>query len=100
MKNESNKPVNKSTLESAELLIWSLLDGNLSETETRRLESLIKSNEAIRTRYLECVQMHSDLLSHFQEPAPEMPAQPQSPVLGSLGEMHSPADSFPPVNDS
>jgi hypothetical protein len=52
-------------LEEAEMLIWSLLDEQLSEADSRRLTAMLEKDAAVRGRYLECVQLHVDLREHF-----------------------------------
>ncbi|NOY30820.1 MAG: hypothetical protein GXP28_11825 [Planctomycetes bacterium] len=72
----------QSLLDHAEQLIWSFLDDHLEEQDVRRLEELMKKDEEVRLRYLQCAQIHADLYSHYQS-GPDEP-KPQSPVLGSL----------------
>lgn len=52
-------------LEEAETLIWALLDDQLDNAETGRLGRMIEVNAAVRSRYIECVQLHVDLREHF-----------------------------------
>lgn len=75
-------------LDEAEALIWGLLDENIDAVDTQRLETLM-ANPEVRKRYLQCVELHSDLQTLFDEKpkTPNDPAKPQSPVLGSLGNM-------------
>ena len=109
----SLEQTNDDLLNEAEQLIWSLLDETLEEADVTRLEGLVQEKEAVRTRYLECVQLHSDLAQHFSEkdvtesfdkpqstePQSTEPQslKPQSPVLGSPGELRPNSDSWPPV---
>jgi len=92
-------------LDEVEQLIWSLLDDRISDSDAERLEALIKSDQQVRQRYLECVQMHTDLFSQFGNvPAanPEEPTaaeKPRSPVLGSLGDLTRKIENGPPVTD-
>jgi hypothetical protein len=79
----------KSLLDEAEALIWGLLDENIDAAGFDRLEQML-ANPEVRTRYLQCVELHTDLQQLFAEPTPRIP--PASvPVLGSLG------DVFPPI---
>lgn len=55
-------------LEEAETLIWALLDDTLGDAEATRLSELMESNAAIRTRYVDCVQLHIDLQQHYSKP--------------------------------
>jgi hypothetical protein len=75
----------QSLLDTAEELIWSLLDGQLSESNCQRLEQLILQHELVRQRYLECMQLHVDLQTVYDQGAEDavLPAL-DSPVLGSL----------------
>ena len=75
-------------LDEAEALIWGLLDESLDTVDSQRLEVLM-ANEQVRKRYLQCVELHCDLQSLFNEKPSTPPAspQPQSPVLGSLGTL-------------
>lgn len=86
-------------LAQAEVLIWSLLDDDIEPTDVKRLEVMMKEHEQVRLRYVDCVQLHTDLHQHFGEPkAPLTKAEPpQSPVLGSLGDLRPGTDSWPPV---
>lgn len=76
-------------LTEAEALIWGLLDENIDTVSMERLEKLLE-NEQVRQRYVQCVELHSDLQYLFQ---PEVPAadnkqvKPATPVLGSLGDL-------------
>jgi hypothetical protein len=70
-------------LDEAEALIWGLLDENIDAVDTQRLEKLMASAE-VRERYLQCVELHSDLQQLLNS---EKTTKPQSPVLGSLGDI-------------
>jgi hypothetical protein len=52
-------------LTSAEALIWALLDDRLDDGDAVRLCQMIESDPAVRSRYVECVQLHVDLSEHF-----------------------------------
>ena len=75
-------------LDEAEALIWGLLDENIDAVDSQRLEELM-ANEEVRKRYLQCVELHSDLQTLFDEKRTPTNDQtkPQSPVLGSLGDI-------------
>ena len=47
--------------ESLQTMIWSYLDGELSELEERQLQSILKSDPDARTFYLRCTTMQSVL---------------------------------------
>ena len=87
-------------LTQAEEMIWSLLDNNLSGADFSRLEELIRDNAQVRDRYFECVQLHTDLASHFGKTTRSNALDgPDSPVLGSLGNTLPGVDAGPPVTE-
>lgn len=55
----------ESPLEETEALIWDLLDERLDDTGMARLTQLLEANATVRSRYMECVQLHVDLQDHF-----------------------------------
>jgi anti-sigma factor RsiW len=59
-------------LDEAENLIWALLDDQLNEADSARLAKLLEEHDAVRQRYIDCVQLHVDLQDHF---APTRAAQ-------------------------
>ena len=81
--NNSQAPGEQTLLDHAEKLIWSLLDDQIAKEDVKRLEELLKDNEEVRLRYLQCAQIHADLYAHYQA-GPAAPTQERSPVLGSL----------------
>jgi anti-sigma factor RsiW len=56
-------------LDEAENLIWTLLDDQLDEASSARLAKLLEEHEAVRQRYIDCVQLHVDLQDHFVDHA-------------------------------
>jgi hypothetical protein len=52
-------------LEEAEILIWALLDEQLDGADMDRLSKLIEEDAEVRSRYIDCVQLHLDLGEHF-----------------------------------
>jgi hypothetical protein len=81
-------------LDEAEALIWGLLDENIDAVDSQRLQALLENDE-VRQRYIQCVELHSDLTNLLGQDTPEnkdtKDPQPKSPVLGSLG------DAFPNI---
>ena len=88
-------------LDEAEALIWSLLDGSLDAANTTRLEGLIREDKAVMDRYLQCVQLESELRGHFGAPpikAP-LPTQSSTPILPPLDGLPMTGFGFmPPVS--
>ena len=73
-------------LERVQELTWALVDEEISDDEMTLLDTLLLSDDAARKHYLECVQLHADLMLHYATPA--APAistgTAKSPVLGFL----------------
>ncbi|MGI9429659.1 MAG: hypothetical protein ACR2NM_13440 [Bythopirellula sp.] len=90
---------NNSLLDEAEALIWALLDDQIESADIKKLEGLLQENEAVRQRYISCVQMHCDLHEHFGGAKTTFAdgKLPDSPVLGSLGDIRPGTDTWPPV---
>jgi hypothetical protein len=87
-------------LDEAEALIWGLIDENIDALDSQRLEALM-ANEEVRQRYMQCVELHSDLqtlLGDDNKTKPQ-PQNPQSPVLGSLGDS-SLGNIFPNITNT
>ncbi|MCA9232278.1 MAG: hypothetical protein KDA57_16645 [Planctomycetales bacterium] len=87
---EKNLPIETgdNLLEEAEKLIWAMLDDQIEKDDARRLEVLIKGNEHVRLRYLQCAQVHADLYEHYRVGTPAN-ENAKTPVLGSLLSGHS-----------
>jgi hypothetical protein len=72
---------------AAEALSWALLDEQITRDEIELLDTLLLSDDSARSTYLGCVQLHTDLLFHFQERhLPVATATAKSPVLGFLND--------------
>ncbi|WP_428307412.1 hypothetical protein [Lacipirellula sp.] len=56
-------------IEESEALIWDLLDDELDEANFARLVSLLEENSTVRSRYVDCVQLHVDLQEYFGQKA-------------------------------
>ena len=68
--------------------------------EAKRLGDLMESSAEIRTRYVDCVQLHIDLQEHFSKPAVGDAKPTSSPVLSSLTLGGLPgAASYTPTKD-
>jgi len=52
-------------LDQAEELIWSLLDGDISEEGLCELEALVRDHLDVRESFLNSVMLHNDLKDHF-----------------------------------
>lgn len=92
-----SKTNSEALLEQAEALIWALLDDEIDSTKLKELESMLKDHDTVRERYIQCVQMHTELHQHFGEGTPlgEQAQLPKSPVLGSLGDLRPGTDTLP-----
>jgi hypothetical protein len=73
--------------ERVQELTWALVDEQISEDEMRLLDNLLLSDEEARQTYIGCVQLHTDLMHHFRQPAePTTTRTGKSLVLGFLSE--------------
>ncbi len=52
-------------LQETEALIWDLLDERLDDAGLTRLSHALETDAAVRSRYVQCVQLHVDLHEHF-----------------------------------
>ncbi len=48
-------------------LVWQLIDGEIEDTQFRRLEQLVLEDAEARETYVRCLQMHVDLTYYFAE---------------------------------
>ena len=51
--------------ERVQELTWALVDDQINDDEVQFLESLMLSDDKARGTYIECIQLHADLMSHF-----------------------------------
>jgi hypothetical protein len=80
--------------ERVQELTWALVDEQIHSDELQLLESLLLSDDAARDTYLDCVQLHADLVGHFDaSKAPQRSGI--MPVLGFLSQDALPADAQP-----
>jgi hypothetical protein len=75
----------RTVLERVQELTWALLDGEISDDELSLLDTLLLTGDDARNRYIECVQLHTDLMVHYADPNKSAgKASSQSPVLSFL----------------
>ncbi len=92
----SLQQADESLLEQAETLVWALLDDEIETADLKQLEQMLRDHDAVRQRYIECVQMHFDLHEHFGAPRETSELDiPKSPVLGMLGDLRPGTDTLP-----
>jgi len=67
-------------------LTWALLDEQINDDEFILLDNLLLSDEKARESYIGCVQLHTELMSHFAVPRGKTDSKigGESPVLGFL----------------
>ena len=70
-------------IEESEALIWDLLDDELDEADFARLVSLLEENSTVRSRYVDCVQLHVDLQDYFGKKALEEKQRGGTPVVAN-----------------
>jgi hypothetical protein len=80
--------------ERVQELTWALLDEQINEQEMQLLENLLLADDNARSRYIDCVQLHTDLIGHFANPDSPL-ASGKVPVLGFLGGAAPPVDAQP-----
>jgi hypothetical protein len=88
-------------LEEAETLIWALLDDTLQEGEAERLTSLLETNATVRSRYIDCVQLHVDLQQHYGRPAAQLNPEKRASgaVMPNLGIGVPAVPTYVPTTD-
>jgi hypothetical protein len=72
-------------LERVQELTWALLDEDISDDEMSLLDTLLLTGDKARDRYIECIQLHTDLMAHYAEP---------KTAAGGVGGSKSPVLSF------
>lgn len=81
------------TLDRIDVLVGQMLDDSLADQEFEELEKMLLASEDARKKYVGLMQLHFDLMAHFQ---PSLsPIKPKSPVLGFLSESLSPLTGLP-----
>jgi hypothetical protein len=73
-------------------LTWALVDDQIDSGEFQLLENMLLTDDVARREYLDCVQLHCDLMSHFAPPVGEA-AEGKFPVLSFLGGGAPPLDT-------
>jgi hypothetical protein len=72
-------------LDRVQELTWALLDDQITEDDISLLDTLLLTGESARSRYMECVQLHTDLMAHFaKENETAGKGSEKSPVLSFL----------------
>src|SRR5688572_13093227 len=51
--------------ERVQELTWALLDEQINDDEFKLLDNLLLADEKARSSYVDCVQLHAGLMSHF-----------------------------------
>jgi hypothetical protein len=89
-------------IERVQELTWALVDEEITDDEMTLLDSLLLSDDQARNRYIECIQLHVDLMAHYAKAAPPATVKSgsKSPVLGFLNAgMPSLGFDLPPAED-
>ena len=97
MDNQEGKlePQSDAILEEAERLIWAVLDDQVDKADLQRLETLLHQDDQIRQRYIQCVQLHTDLTMLHAEGESPPEDLPETPIVGSLGDIQPGSDTLP-----
>lgn len=72
-------------LDQVDMLVSELLDDVISEQRFTELEQMLESSGEARERYVQGMQLHSDLIDHFQPERKSQLTEGGSPILGMLG---------------
>ena len=75
-----NTPEN-SPLTEVQDLIWALLDQQISESDFKQLEAMLREDEEARRLYVQCVQIHVDLQQWFDGKSTTAPCLPAGAPL-------------------
>jgi hypothetical protein len=87
-----NEP-DPTVLDRVQELTWALLDDEIKDDEFSLLDTLLLSDDHARNRYVECVQLHVDLLAHYAAAdAAKSPKDGGKPSV--LGFLNTNAQSF------
>lgn len=66
-------------------LTWAMVDENLEDSQWSELQKLLTDSSSARFAYIEAMQLHTDLLFHFQDQHKgESKKDPDTPILGSI----------------
>jgi len=71
-------------LDFVEELVWKLVDDVASEQEVHRLEQLLRGDAECRTRYLECLNLHSGLTEFFRDSTEVKSSKPAAGLLATI----------------
>jgi hypothetical protein len=74
-------------LDRVQELTWALIDERISDGEKAWLDEALCCSEEARRTYLRCIQLHTELATHFAAPAPRTGTMPiaTTPLLGLPG---------------
>lgn len=78
-------------LDRVDLLASALLDHAISEEQIRELGELLAEDTTARRRYIENMQLHTDLVEHYSS------RRKPTPVLGMLGDVANSIGIEPPA---
>ena len=68
-------------------ITWALVDEHIEDAEWSELQTLLTDSTEARLTYIEAMQLHTDLLYHFQDQhADEAGGKPRTTVLSFLGD--------------
>ena len=80
-----------SAQERVQELTWALVDQQITDDEMSLLDNLLLSDDKACATYVDCIQLHADLATHFAaQRQPEDALRAKSPVLGFLNAVMPP----------
>jgi hypothetical protein len=97
MADANTRPDDATVRERVQELTWALVDERIDGGEIDLLDSLLLSDDAARETYLDCVQLHVDLMQFFADAEAKKAASKSTPVMGFLNAATPPTGFQPPV---
>lgn len=77
------------TRQRVQELTWALLDEQITDDEMSLLDNLLLSDDAARQCYLECVQLHVDLMAHYATQTTPTAGDSRLPIVGDFSNVES-----------
>jgi hypothetical protein len=82
MASQPNNHTDDGALDRVQQLTWALLDEQISDDEFAQLNSTLLRDDKSRESYLNCVQLHADLMAHFAAPSERSGKRAGTQILG------------------
>jgi hypothetical protein len=88
-KSESSRArhaADQTVIQRVQELTWAMIDEQITDDEFRLLENLLLSDDQARDTYVQCIQLHTGLMTQYAAPTLDATASGanRTPVLGFL----------------